>query len=118
MLVMKHHESNCKDKSILGTIGRAIDSSIQLRSKKDLIHGFISTVNAATDVDRDWQSYVQQQKQLPPLFWSVLTNHSASTSFLVILFNHANFIRGLNADKLILRMLKYAPFCKKRVCVF
>ena len=61
MLVMKYHESNCKDKSILGTIDRAIDSSIQLRSKKDLIHGFISTVNAATDVDRDWQSYVQQQ---------------------------------------------------------
>ena len=54
MLVMKYHESNCKDKSILGTIDRAIDSSIQLRSKKDLIHGFINTVNAATDVDRDW----------------------------------------------------------------
>ena len=63
MLVMKYHESNCKDKSILGTIDRAIDSSIQLRSKKDLIHGFINTVNATTDVDRDWQSYVQQQKQ-------------------------------------------------------
>ena len=63
MLVMKYHESNCKDKSILGTIDRAIDSSIQLRSKKDLIHGFINTVNAATDVDRDWQSYVQQQKK-------------------------------------------------------
>ena len=61
MLVMKYHESNCKDKSILGTIDRAIDSSIQLRSKKDLIHGFISTVNTAMDVDRDWQSYVQQQ---------------------------------------------------------
>ena len=26
-------------------------------------NGFINTVNAATDVDRDWQSYVQQQKQ-------------------------------------------------------
>ena len=63
MLVMKYHESNCKDKSILGSIDRAIDSSIQLRSKKALIHGFINTVNAATDVDRDWQSYVQQQKQ-------------------------------------------------------
>ena len=61
MLVMKYHESNCKDKSILGTIDRAIDSSIQLRSKKDLIHGFINTVNAATDVDRDWRSYVQQE---------------------------------------------------------
>ena len=29
MLVMKYHESNSKDKSILGTIDRAIDSSIQ-----------------------------------------------------------------------------------------
>ena len=29
MLVMKYHESNCKEKSILGTINRAIDSSIQ-----------------------------------------------------------------------------------------
>ena len=63
MLVVKYHESNCKDKSILGTIDRAIDSSLQLRSKKALIHGFIQTVNAETEVDRDWQAYVRQQKQ-------------------------------------------------------
>ena len=63
MLVVKYHESNCKDKSILGTIDRAIDSSLQLRSKKELIHGFIQTVNAETEVDRDWQDYVRQQKQ-------------------------------------------------------
>ena len=63
MLVVKYHESNCKDKSILGTIDRAIDSSLQLRSKKELIHGFIQTVNAETEVDRDWQAYVLQQKQ-------------------------------------------------------
>lgn len=63
MLVVKYHESNCKDKSILGTIDRAIDSSLQLRSKKELIHGFIQTVNAETEVDRDWPAYVRQQKQ-------------------------------------------------------
>ena len=63
MLVVKYHESNCKDKSILGTIDRAIDSSLQLRSKKELIHGFIQTVNAETEVDRDWQAYVRQQRQ-------------------------------------------------------
>ena len=63
MLVVKYHESNCKDKSILGTIDRAIDSSLQLRSKKELIHGFIQTVNAETEVDLDWQAYVRQQKQ-------------------------------------------------------
>ena len=40
--------------------GRLIYRGISI---EDLIHGFINTVNAATDVDRDWQSYVQQQKQ-------------------------------------------------------
>ena len=38
MLVVKYHESNCKDKNILSTLDRAIDSSLQLCSKKELIH--------------------------------------------------------------------------------
>lgn len=59
MLVVKYHESNCKDKNILSTLDRAIDSSLQLCSKKELIHGFIQTVNAETDFDRDWQAYVR-----------------------------------------------------------
>ena len=63
ILVARYHDSNCTDKEILGTIDRAIDSSIQLRSKKDLIEGFIDTINAATDVDRDWHTFVQQQKE-------------------------------------------------------
>ena len=63
ILVARYHDSNCTDKEILGTIDRAIDSSIQLRSKKDLIHGFIDTINAATDVDRDWHLYVHQQQE-------------------------------------------------------
>lgn len=50
-------------KEILGAIDRAIDSSIQLRSKKDLIQGFIETVNASTVVDRDWRIYVEKQKE-------------------------------------------------------
>ena len=41
MLVMKYHESNCKDKSILGTIDRAIDSaSSGLRSFLKNTSGF------------------------------------------------------------------------------
>ena len=63
MLVGKYHASNCKDKEILGAIDRAIDSSIQLRSKKDLIQGFIETVNASTVVDRNWRIYVEKQKE-------------------------------------------------------
>ena len=63
ILVARYHDSNCTDKEILGTIDRAIDSSIQLRSKKDLIEGFIDTINASTEVDRDWHLYVHQQQE-------------------------------------------------------
>ncbi len=34
MLVAKYHQSNCEDKEILGTIDKAIKSSLALRSKK------------------------------------------------------------------------------------
>lgn len=36
MLVAKYQQSNCKDKTILTTIDKAINSSIELRSKKEL----------------------------------------------------------------------------------
>ena len=62
MLVEKYHAKNCEDQEILASIDRAIDSSIQLRSKKELIHGFINTMNAATVVERDWHTFVAQQK--------------------------------------------------------
>lgn len=63
MLVKKYHAKNCEDQEILASIDRAIDSSIQLRSKKELIHGFINTMNAATVVERDWHTFVAQQKE-------------------------------------------------------
>jgi type I restriction enzyme R subunit len=63
MLVAKYHDSNCEDKNILVTIDKAINSSIQLRSKKQLIDKFIRTVNASTKVDEDWCRFVHEQKE-------------------------------------------------------
>ncbi|MDD4494467.1 MAG: type I restriction endonuclease subunit R [Eubacteriales bacterium] len=63
MLVAKYHESNCKDKSILTTIDKTINSSIELRSKKELIEGFIAKINTATDVDKDWREFVRNKKE-------------------------------------------------------
>ena len=63
MLVIKYHKSNCKDKDILVAIDKAIKSSLQLRSKKELIENFIDTINTNTDVDTDWQRYVKEQKE-------------------------------------------------------
>ena len=62
LLVQKYHDTNCTDKEILVNISKAIGSSLQLRSKKELIESFISSVNAGTDVDRRWREYVQRRK--------------------------------------------------------
>lgn len=63
MLVAKFHESNCEDKSILVSIDKAVGSSMQLRSKKELIENFIETINSSTIVDEDWREFVHEQKE-------------------------------------------------------
>lgn len=49
---------------IKASISRAVDSSMSLRSKKDLIESFISRVNVqeAVDVDEAWAQFVSEQR--------------------------------------------------------
>ncbi|MCK9267574.1 MAG: type I restriction endonuclease subunit R, partial [Alkaliphilus sp.] len=62
MLVAKYKDSNCKDKDILTTIDKAINSSIELRSKKDLIERFIEQVNISTQVDEAWKEFLSENR--------------------------------------------------------
>ena len=62
LLVQKYHDSNCTNKEILVNISKAVGSSIQLRSKKELIENFIGSVNADTDVKKSWKDFVEQRK--------------------------------------------------------
>ncbi|WP_261517987.1 type I restriction endonuclease subunit R [Campylobacter lanienae] len=63
MLVTKYHKSNCKNQEIRSSIDKAIRASMSLRSKKDLIDGFINKINADTDVMTDWAKFVKEQKE-------------------------------------------------------
>jgi type I restriction enzyme R subunit len=63
MLVAKYHESNCTDKEILAAIDKAVGASLELRSKKELIEGFVARVNTSTQVDDDWRKFVEEQKE-------------------------------------------------------
>ena len=63
MLVEKYHDGNCEDKEILSAIRKAVDASIQLRSKKELIEQFISRVNVESSVQSDWRRYVSEQEK-------------------------------------------------------
>ncbi len=63
MLVQKYHDTHCQDKEILISINKAIDSSLQLRSKKQLIENFIDGINEVDDVMNEWHNYVAEQKE-------------------------------------------------------
>lgn len=63
MLVEKYHDGNCEDKEILTSIRKAVDASMQLRSKKELIEAFISQVNVDTQVTDDWRRFVLEQEE-------------------------------------------------------
>ena len=84
MLVAKYHESNCEDKEILGSIDKAIKSSLALRSKKELIDKFISKINADTNVYSDWAKFVKKQKEedLENLIKEENLNEEATRKFL------------------------------------
>lgn len=63
MLVKKYHDSHCTDKEVLISIQKAIDSSPELRSKKQLIETFISGINDVEDVMVEWRSFVAEERE-------------------------------------------------------
>lgn len=63
MLVKEYQKDGNKDKEIVVTIEKAVNSSLNLRSKIALIREFLSRVNANTEVDGEWLKYVDEQRE-------------------------------------------------------
>ncbi len=63
MLIRKYHADHMRDKEILITIRKSIDSSMELRNKKDLIESFIDSLTPQSDVDSDWKTFIEKSKK-------------------------------------------------------
>jgi type I restriction enzyme R subunit len=61
-LIKKYHEDHIKNREILVDINKAIDSSVELRNKKDLINQFITSLDIQSAIDEDWRKYVDAKK--------------------------------------------------------
>jgi len=61
-LIVKYHDSNLTDKEILISIQKAVNSSIELRNKKDLIEQFVNSMTPETDIYNDWGNFVEKKK--------------------------------------------------------
>ena len=63
-LVKKYHAENCLDEEAACNIIKAAESSVQLRSKKELIEAFIAKMNIAKSedhIDKQWNSFVKDE---------------------------------------------------------
>ena len=61
-LIAKYHAGHLQDKEIAVKITKSIDSSIELRNKKDLIERFIASLTPASKVDDDWHIFINAKK--------------------------------------------------------
>lgn len=87
-LVAKYHKSHCKDKEIRGQIEKAVNSSIELRSKKELIEAFLNRINTKSSVDKEWREFVRESRDadLDELIKINKLNEEKTRQFLVDAF--------------------------------
>lgn len=110
LLVQKYHNTNCTNKEILVNISKAIGSSMQLRSKKELIENFLNSVNADTDVEESWKDYVQKQKEkdLKELIESENLKPEETTKFIESSFRDGQVrTTGTDIDKILPPMSRF-----------
>ncbi|NMB70466.1 type I restriction endonuclease subunit R [candidate division WWE3 bacterium] len=62
-LIKKYHKDHIKNKEILVDINKAIDATVGLRNKKDLILQFIDSLDAHSVVDEAWQKYIETKRR-------------------------------------------------------
>ncbi len=62
-LIKQYHDKHVLDKEIPADITRAISSNPELKPKKELIERFITSLNAESDVMKDWVKFKAEQKE-------------------------------------------------------
>lgn len=89
MLVQKYHDTNCTDKVIIADVERAINSSYELRNKRDLIERFIDGLESSEDVTADWKRYIaeQREKELAAIISEEALDEAATREFLARSFD-------------------------------
>lgn len=63
MLVKQYQQDGNQNKEIVVTIEKAVNSSMNLRSKMELIRNFLLKVNAQMEVDGEWKKFVEEQRE-------------------------------------------------------
>lgn len=63
MLIEKYRDEHGSDMELKGALDKAIGSSINLRSKRELIEAFIANINAQGNIAEAWTAFVEERKK-------------------------------------------------------
>ena len=111
-LIRKYHQGHLQDKEIVITIGKAIDSSIELRNKKDLIVQFVNSLTPEASIDNDWQQFVsgKQKEELNRIIADEDLNKEETEKFVKNAFRDGYIMEtGIAITKLLPPLNPFAP---------
>lgn len=111
-LIKKYHSWNTKDKEILSDINKAINSSIELRNKKDLIEQFIQSLDVSSSVDDEWIKFVKKQKveELEKIVIEENLNKEETYAFIEKSFREWNIkTTWTSITKIVPKMSRFSP---------
>lgn len=111
-LIKIYHEDHTKNKELLLDINKAIDSSVELRNKKDLINQFIASLDIHSIVDDDWQKFVEGKKveELESIIESENLDHDATYAFIKNAFRNGSVVTtGTAITKILPPVSRFSP---------
>lgn len=112
VLIKKYHEDHTQNRELLIDINKAIDSSVELRNKKDLINQFITTLDVHSVVDDDWKKFVEKKKieELEQIIESENLNHDATYAFVQNAFRDSSVTaNGTAITKVLPPVSRFSP---------
>lgn len=111
-LIKKYHEDHIKNKELLIDINKAIDSSVELRNKKDLINQFITTLDVHSSVDDDWHKFVEKKKveELESIIKTENLDPEATYDFVRSAFINGNITTtGTSITRILPPVSRFSP---------
>lgn len=116
-LIKKYHTDNINNKEILIDINRAIESSVELRNKKDLIEQFIQSLDISSSIDGDWIDFVEKKKreELEKIIIDENLNHDETYQFIENSFRDGLIpTTGTAVTKILPPISPFTPDGKRR----
>ncbi|MFZ1735799.1 MAG: type I restriction endonuclease subunit R, partial [Candidatus Moraniibacteriota bacterium] len=111
-LIKKYHADHAENRELLIDINKAIDSSVELRNKKDLINQFITTLDVHSVVDEDWQKFVEEKKveELEQIIANENLDRDATYAFVKNSFRDGNVATtGMALTKVLPPVSRFSP---------